>query len=182
MVIERYRQAYVARFTEDEVHEIWQLRARLEGYAARRAAARITPAALERLESLEAEMEQVYDQRGWVRSVQQFDELNAAFHMVIAEAADSPRVRSMLTSSLELPAAILTRYAEPVDDRIRRTFWQHREIIAALRLGNPEWAEAQMFAHLVSLIIPAGGRDHGPEDGRGELSPPPADDEPDGDA
>lgn len=161
VVLERYRGGHVARFTEDDVYEIWKLRAQLEGYAAGRAATRITEAQLERMVALQVEMERVFERSGWYDSVLEFDELNSEFHAVVAEAADSPRLEGILHHSLDFPAAVLRQYAEPLDDRTRRTFRQHRELIDALRMRNPDWAEAQMSAHLASLIVPEGVPRHG---------------------
>ena len=69
--------------------------------------------------------------------------------------ADSPRLERILASSLELPASIFNSYAEPVDERTRRTHAQHREIISALKMRNPYWAEAAMSGHLFSLLVAA---------------------------
>uniref|UniRef100_UPI003100FD95 FCD domain-containing protein n=1 Tax=Neorhizobium sp. EC2-8 TaxID=3129230 RepID=UPI003100FD95 len=94
---------------------------------------------------------------GWNEHLEGFDKLNAEFHAVIAGAAESPRLEKILASSLELPAAIFNRYSEPVEVRTRRTHAQHREILAALRARNPEWAQAAMNAHLFSLLPTASG-------------------------
>lgn len=161
VVLERYRGGRVAHFTEDDVYEIWKLRAQLEGYAAGRAATRITEAQLERMEALQDEMERIFAEKGWYNSVLEFDELNSEFHAVVAEAARSPRLEGILHHSLDFPASVLRQYAEPLDDRTRRTFRQHRELIDALRLRNPDWAEAQMSAHLASLIVTEGTPRHG---------------------
>jgi DNA-binding GntR family transcriptional regulator len=153
VVLERYRKSYVAFFTEQDVVERFRLRAMLEGHAAGRAAARITPAQLAELERLETEMEQVFAADGWLQHLEAFDRLNNEFHALIAQAADSPRLVGILASALELPASIFPQYSEPRDDRTRRTHAQHREIIAALRMGNARWAEAQMAAHLLSVVV-----------------------------
>lgn len=150
--MERYRRARVASFGQEDVAEIFRLRARLESHGARRAARRITPAEIDRLVALEEEMERVFDDLGWHRHLVQFDRLNNEFHALIARAADSPRLERIIGTTLELPASIFNRYAEPLDDRTRRTHRQHREIIDALRARNPDWAEAAMAAHLFSIV------------------------------
>jgi DNA-binding GntR family transcriptional regulator len=142
----------VAHFTSKDVNEIFRLRASLEGHAAGRAALRITLAEIDRLEELEIRMERTFAELGWHQHLEAFDDLNNEFHTLIARAADSPRLERILASSLELPASIFNSYGEPVEDRTRRTHWQHREIITALKLRNPLWAEAQMSAHLLSLL------------------------------
>jgi DNA-binding GntR family transcriptional regulator len=152
VVLERYRRGEVASFSSADVAEIFRLRAKLEGHAARRAARRITREQIAELEAIEDEMERAFAEWGWHRHLAQFDQLNNDFHATIARAADSPRLERILASSLELPASIFNTYTEPVDDRTRRTHRQHREIIDALKSRNPDWAEAAMSGHLFSIL------------------------------
>jgi DNA-binding GntR family transcriptional regulator len=152
VVLERYRRGQVASFSRADVAEIFRLRAKLEGHGARRAALRITDAAIAHLEAVEAEMEEHFERLGWHKHLARFDELNNDFHATIAQAADSPRLERILASSLELPASIFNFYTEPLDERTRRTHRQHREIIDALKSRNAEWAEAAMSAHLFSIL------------------------------
>lgn len=156
VVLQRYKRGHVAHFSSSDVAEIFRLRAVFEGHAAGRAATRINAEGLALLESLEDRMEQQFEQLGWNAHLEKFDDLNTEFHMVIAKAADSPRLERILASSLELPASIFNSYIEPVDDRTVRTHIQHREIIVALRMRNPYWAEAAMSSHLFSLLVSPG--------------------------
>ena len=153
VVLERYRRGYVAHFDGKDFREILTLRSTLEAQAARLAATRIDAAGISTLEDLEDRMEAAYAKSGYDASVRLFDELNTEFHLVIARAAGSTRLVNILENSLEIPASHLTPYAEPHSARIERTFWQHREIIAALKARNAEWASLQMAAHLISLVI-----------------------------
>ncbi|MBW8636737.1 GntR family transcriptional regulator [Hoeflea sp. WL0058] len=152
VVLERYRRGQVANFSMSEVAEVFRLRAKLEGHGARRAARRITPSQIDHLEELEREMESIFAKLGWHGHLSQFDHLNNEFHATIASAADSPRLDRILASALELPPSIFNFYREPLEDRTRRTHRQHREIIDALKAGNPDWAEAAMNAHLLSIL------------------------------
>jgi DNA-binding GntR family transcriptional regulator len=152
VVLERYRRGQVASFSQSDVAEVFRLRGKLEGHGARRACRRISSDDIARLEAVEDEMEEVFAELGWHRHLSRFDELNNEFHAIIARAADSPRLERILASSLELPASIFNYYIEPLDERTRRTHRQHREIIAALKARNPDWAEAAMSAHLFSIL------------------------------
>ena len=148
----RYRRAQVASFSMTDVAEVFRLRGKLEGHAARRACRRISEEDIARLEAIEDEMEAAFAELGWHRHLPHFDELNNAFHGIIARAADSPRLEKILASSLELPASIFNYYKEALDERTERTHRQHREIIAALKARNPDWVEAAMSAHLFSIL------------------------------
>lgn len=167
VVLERYRRGYVSSFSFDDVSEIFRLRAILEGHAAGRAATRISAADMAKLEELEATMESQFEALGWNEHLEGFDVSNAQFHMIIARAAQSPRLERILASSLELPASIFNHYSEPVEQRTRRTHVQHREILSALKAGNPEWAEAAMRTHLISLLPSSADFSKGPGDHKG---------------
>ena len=54
VVLGRYRRAQVASFSMVDVAEVFRLRGKLEGHAARRACLRITTADIQRLEAIEA--------------------------------------------------------------------------------------------------------------------------------
>jgi len=149
--LERYRRGRVAQFSSADGAEIFTLRGLLEGHGAARAATRITAAQIVRLEEIEDEMEARFAELGWHRHLAAFDRLNNEFHGVIASCAESPRLERILASSLELPASIFNTYSEALEDRTRRTHRQHREIIDALKAGDPGWAEAAMRGHLLSL-------------------------------
>ena len=152
VVLGRYRRAQVASFSMADVAEVFRLRGKLEGHAARRACLRIASTDIQRLEAIEDELESVFEELGWHKHLPRFDELNNEFHGIIARAADSPRLEKILASSLELPASIFNHYTESFDERTRRTHRQHREVIAALKARNPDWAEAAMGAHLFSIL------------------------------
>jgi len=154
VVLEHYRRGYVAHFTVDDAQEILRLRAVLEGHAARRAATRITPAELAELEALAQAMEEKFAALGYEGYLDDFEPLNAAFHMVIARAAASPRLVRILETNVELPAVRLSAYTEANEPRTMRNHRQHREIIAALKARNAAWAEREMTAHLASLLLP----------------------------
>jgi DNA-binding GntR family transcriptional regulator len=157
VVLEHYRRGFVARFTVEDAQEILRLRALLEGHAAQRAATRIGEADIARLEDLQDRMERAFAELGYAKYLPLFEELNAAFHAVIASAADSPRLQRIFETNLELPAVGLSVYREADEPRSARSLRQHREIIAALKARNPEWAAHEMSAHFLSLMLPPSG-------------------------
>jgi DNA-binding GntR family transcriptional regulator len=154
VTVGHYRRGYVASFSVQDFQEILRLRSVLEGLAAGTAAKTINAAGIAQLEALQDRMENLYSELGFERYQQHFDRLNAEFHQVIAHAAGSARLTHILEHSLELPALHLSKYSEDNEHRMARTHWQHREIIAALKTRNSAWAEAQMTAHLISLVLP----------------------------
>ncbi len=157
IVLERYRKGYVANFTADDLREIFRLRATLEGEAARGAALRIGDEDLARMEALQDEMERSYEAVGYDESVETFDRLNREFHRIVARAAGIRRLDLILEGALELPAAGFVdreEYFGTVDERMVLVHQQHRQVIAALKSRNPDWAQSAMAAHLYALCPP----------------------------
>jgi DNA-binding GntR family transcriptional regulator len=142
--------AAVAAFTSSDVAAIREIRCRLEGYAAERAAGRITPEEIERLEAIAGEMERVVA-AGTADRVA-FADLNIAFHLGIAAASGSPHLQTQIQSMVQLPLALLRRGTWPTKAATARGQRHHREIIEALRRGDAHWAATQMCAHIASAL------------------------------
>ena len=138
--------AHVADMDPGEIDEIYALRAMIESHAARRAATRLTPAALDRLNELAAEMEAVVARGGAVVQ-ESFPVLNGEFHRLILDAADSPRLSVMAGMVVEIPLVLrtLARYS---DKELERSQHHHRELIAAFEARDVEWASAVMRSHI----------------------------------
>lgn len=149
--LERNTRNYVAHFSEEDVAEVLELRALVEGHAAARAAARISDSDVQKLEHLAAQMEQLVDEKGDSADAE-FSVINHQFHRLIMECADSTRVELVLDTSLSIPFNSLGRFREHMGEHLQRACWYHREVIAALKAGNAERASSQMRAHIQSLI------------------------------
>ncbi len=142
--------AAVASFSNSDVAVIREIRCRLEGFAAERAATRITPDQIERLESIAADMETVVHAPAIDRIA--FADLNVAFHMGIAEAAGSSHLTNQIQSVIQLPLILLRRNLWPSEPANERGVWHHREIIEALKIGDAYWVGTQMRAHIASSL------------------------------
>jgi DNA-binding GntR family transcriptional regulator len=137
--------AQVSTISADELKEIYDLRAMVEGYAAAEAARKITPVALAQLRSLATLMEQAA-----LASNDEGDEFlarNAKFHRIIMDAADSPRLVGMSAFVIEAPLAVRTLGRYSPDD-IARSMGHHRELIDALEAGDSAWAASVMKSHI----------------------------------
>lgn len=170
VLTEGRRRAQVREFELREVEELFELRARLEGYAARRAAERISAAQLERLRELDAAMHALLGSAER-DAVARFADLNDDFHHVIAAAADAPHLEAALRPVLQIQLLLLQRYRATISEHLERSAWHHRELIRALELRDGELAETQMRLHMLSA-----------RDARGTGRPPPAPSGPHGDA
>ncbi len=152
---------FVESFDEADVEEIFQLRAMLESYGARRAAARITDDQIVRLEELTDELEALRDAKQTKDQVPRFNQLNADFHRIILDAARSSRLEAILETIIDIPLILMKHYNWRGLVDLDRSCQQHREIIASLRARDVDWAGSLMHAHVL------GARGNAPFNGAG---------------
>jgi DNA-binding GntR family transcriptional regulator len=135
--------AQVISISDEELKEIYELRAMVEGYAAEHAARNITPEAVARLRALAANMERA------CQGHQDDDFLpsNAEFHRIILDAAQSPRLQGMSAFVIEAPLAVRTLRRYSPEDLVR-SMRHHRELIEALEARDGAWAASVMKSHI----------------------------------
>ena len=143
-----HRHRYVSDFCLDEVVIVFDVRARLEGYAAQIAAQHITPTEIAQLKSIVDEIDDVIG--GESDALEGFRRLNARFHRAVIGATKSVQLRTLIAPTLALPLESIKRqmWEQPIG--MMRSNQQHREIIAALENADPQWASAAMFNHILS--------------------------------
>jgi DNA-binding GntR family transcriptional regulator len=130
----------VRAFDAADLLDLYEVRELIEPHAARRAATRIEPGALERLQALcdLAEDASTEDQIAH----------NEEFHALIVAAAQSPRLLAALRAVAGIPHAFRAAFWADDDQRAQSLFC-HRELTNALRLGRPELAEVVMRMHIL---------------------------------
>src|SRR6266511_5954849 len=136
------RGAAVRAHDAVDLDDLYQLRELLEGYAARRAASRIT---LERVASFWASCDRfdtISD-----GDVRELVKENLLFHNAILEAAASARAASMVRKVIELPL-VYKSYIWYSPDQKRISAHYHRQITKALEVGDAERAELVMKEHV----------------------------------
>lgn len=153
------RGARVARWSVQDLEEIYELRVMLESHAARRAASRMSTAEVDVLGELCERME-ACARRGSQHDLLELSELNSRFHHRILDAADSPRLATMLGFVVQVPLVLRTfvRYSP---EALARSMGHHRELAAAMRAGAPEWAGSVMRSHIVAartVLLDSEGR------------------------
>lgn len=143
-----HRGARVTEWTLEELRDLYDLRATLEGLAARRAAVRIEPETLSELTAQCAAMEQcLSDPSPAARD--RYSALNNDFHDLVRRAAGSNQLLAMLHTVVRVPLVTVT-FHRFEDAHIRRSAAHHRELVDALRTGDGEWAAAVMRAHVLA--------------------------------
>ncbi|MBD2842899.1 GntR family transcriptional regulator [Erythrobacter rubeus] len=139
------KRIFVADWSRDDIDEMFTLRQMLEGHAARRAAERLTPAEIDRLEEVNRELHEAVD--GDTPDIVRFLDANRVFHEAITEAAHSPRLGQVLAMLVEQPVVLRTARQYSAED-LKQSARDHDELIAAFRAGDPGWAKAVMGGHL----------------------------------
>jgi DNA-binding GntR family transcriptional regulator len=148
IVIAPNRGAVVRTLGTEDLDDIYDLRAVIEGFCASRAATRMDASSIAQL----AELNEEFDRR--VRdpetSVDTLIRLNDAFHAMIVAGSRSARVGDVLEKAIIVPVSV------------RRGFWTspharemssvyHREIVEAIRARDAVRAEAVMRSHVYAV-------------------------------
>lgn len=137
------RGATVRSYDAAELEEMYELRAVLEGHAARRAAARVTP---EQLDELRASCDRF-------ALLLEGDDLpalvaeNNLFHQVILDAAGSERLGGMVRQVVALPL-VYKSYLWYSPAQASASLHIHLQLVTALERGDGERAELVMREHV----------------------------------
>ena len=143
------RHRFVTDFSYDEVVIVFELRAKVESYAAGVAASKITDAELATLDRIIGEIDQI-DPAGGVDAVHRFITLNSEFHSTIVNSTRSRQLKLMTAQAISLPLVLIKQFVWDQSINIRRSNAQHRDIHAALSQRNSEWAATAMAGHILS--------------------------------
>ena len=139
------QRSFVAQWSLGDVEDAFELRAMLEGYAARRAAERIDEATLERLRDCNQAIGRAV--RADPPDVMGFLEGNREFHAIVLETAQSRRLGALLGSLIEQPVVWRTAH-QYGREALRRSHSEHDELLAAFARRDGAWAQAVMAAHI----------------------------------
>lgn len=143
------RGAMVCSFGAEEVWEIYDLRAMLEGHAARRAASHITGEELERLKRL-AQIQEAIVPEDFVEREEEIRRLvatNQEFHGTIAAASRNGRLRKLLRRTVEVPLMYKAFFWYTPHERAISNHY-HRQIVSALDQRDAERADLLMREHV----------------------------------
>lgn len=141
---QRNRGVQVQTWSASDLNEIYSLRSLLEPHGCRLAADTGT-ADCAALGALCNAMENAVDLR--IPDLDKVAELNNDFHRMIIEASGDSRLTGLVTSNLQIPLVrhTFSRYSNA---SLQRSMAHHRELVDALRAGDPAWAESIMRAHV----------------------------------
>jgi DNA-binding GntR family transcriptional regulator len=141
------RETVVTSFTANDVREIYQLRAAVEGMAARIAAERRKPVAVAAIVDVLTRMEAVLAQD----DEPTYFELDIAFHDEVLRASANSRLLEVRLRVRDQTRRYLTRTLGRVSrSGLQRNFYEHEAIGVAIRDGDADRAESLMRRHISS--------------------------------
>jgi len=142
-----HRGAVVRGLTEADVHEMFTLRAVLEGFCASEAAGRMEPQAVDELEARNASFERCIARLPRGASPETLVRLNGAFHEAVMTGSGNTRVAAVVDKLTAVPAAWKAGFWSSSRQREAAVVY-HREIIDAIRARDPLRADAVMKSHI----------------------------------
>lgn len=141
-----YKGCFVSHLTEEDVHELYTMRTRLEGLAARRIAASESKDAVAQLDAVLDRMRESAEAQDFAALV----ELDLEFHGLLCKLSE----HKLLTQIWENHVGVSLKrflflkqtrlYADPFEAVLL-----HQPIVDAISSGDPEAAEAAAMYHVV---------------------------------
>lgn len=141
------RQARVARFTRQDLINIYEVRRILEPAAAELAAERMTGEHLAELRAKADALVAAESAPTWLDRAIDFD---LHFHDVVAAAAGNERLRQEIVKYRRLVRAFCR--ATGTRDNLQQAFSEHQRILGALEARNSQAARRAMGAHIVARL------------------------------
>ncbi len=137
--------AIVKGMSSEDIRDIYDIRIKIEGLAAKRAASNITPAQLRELREV-VEFEEFYTNKG---DAAQILKLDTRFHEIIFKASGSRLLNRTLTSFHHYIQR--ARSLSLMDkERAKQALEEHRSIMKAIEIGDREKAESLMAQHIMN--------------------------------
>jgi DNA-binding GntR family transcriptional regulator len=136
-----HRGAVVNELSEQEIVEVYHIRAVLEGLAARLAAPRLGPADYDRLNALIDDMASTSTAEP---DLEQLLRGNRDLHEIIWQAAQAPRLHELLENLYDASRRF-RNISILLPGRLDQIVEEHRRIVRALAAGDP--AAAERFAN-----------------------------------
>jgi DNA-binding GntR family transcriptional regulator len=137
------RGAYVTEVSEKDLRDVYHLLALLESDAARVVAQSASNEQMAQIEALHQNLEAAVDNRD------HFFEINETFHMLLLELADN-RWRDQMVADLRKVMKLNRHSSLFKEGRIEQSLAEHRAIVQALTLRQPELAAECMSAHFTN--------------------------------
>jgi len=143
-----HQGAFVTRWSDRDAEDIFELRAMLEGYGARMAAARASADDVLQLHRLAKN--QCREAAGCATGyLERIADLNSQFHRTLLGVADSVRLTATLATLSSAPLVLQT-FRDYDGDDLNRSAHHHMEIVEAIEARDGDWAASVMHSHVMA--------------------------------
>lgn len=142
-----YKGTYVSEISERDAQEIFELRAVLEGLAGRLAVASLTSGALDEAEAILDACEAALE----AGRLGEASGLGEQFHRLVLGHAANQRLQTFL-EMLDEQTRRLRQISNRGVGRLEKSAAEHRQIMAALREGDPEKVDLAFRYHHRSVL------------------------------
>ena len=143
---ESSRGISVVGITREDMLDMYEIRSRIEGLAARRAAERASEETLKTMKET-LELQRFYCEKGGENSAEQIRNLDSEFHRLLYFAADSRSYYNTLCS-LHKRMTKFRKASVSKKSRAMQALEEHEAIFAALQTRDPDAAEAAALHHV----------------------------------
>lgn len=143
------RGAFVRSYDADDLRDMYELRALLEGFAARRAAERISDTQLKALRASCSRFERLVARAGQptTATVRELVRENAVFHDAVLAAAGNERLAVMVRQVVAIPL-VYKSYVWYTQDQVRSSARAHALLVRAFEQRHAARAESLMREHI----------------------------------
>jgi DNA-binding GntR family transcriptional regulator len=155
LVVAQLNRGWTVRpLTRDGIAALWELRAHLEGFAARKAAENVGLIPKHDVEALRnsiAELDDLLEEperRHLPAHIDAMMAANSRIHEIIIEASGNPRVRSFIGQTVDR-GVVYRAWDVFSAAQLRRANWFHQLIVEQVLEGNPGRAEVLMTEHVM---------------------------------
>ena len=145
---ESSRGILVVGITRDDMMDMYEIRQRIEGLAARRAAERAGDETLQAMKET-LELQRFYCEKDGENSAEQIRKLDSEFHRLLYYAADSRSYYNTLCS-LHKRMTKFRKASVSKKSRALQALEEHETIYAALQAHDPDAAETAALHHVLS--------------------------------
>lgn len=149
MTIRSNRGAVVTSLGRDEINELYEMRAVLEGLAMRSVATSIDAQGLEEAEIALHRLDRARQDVNW------FITAHDQFHDVLLGFCPRPRLVTEIERIRRAAEPYLRLTLKVSSTAMQNTTDEHREVLEQIRSGDPDVAEAGMRAHILRIDVGA---------------------------
>jgi DNA-binding GntR family transcriptional regulator len=138
-----HKGVFIRKPSMDEIREMFEVMAMLEGTCARLTTEKMTAAEWRKIERLHRKLETHYEEG----DREKYIAVNNVFHALVQELAGN-RVLDQVVAKLREKVALYRHQQIYEDKRFDESIGEHREIMNAMRHRDPDAAESLMKRHL----------------------------------